>query len=51
MTLPPAAIVALGAAGGFVQGLSGFAFGLVALGIRAWSIDPAYGGFARGCLA
>jgi uncharacterized protein len=39
------AIVALGAAaGGFVQGLSGFAFGLVALGIWAWFIDPAAAG-------
>jgi len=49
--VPPAAIVALGAAGGFVQGLSGFAFGLVALEVRAWSIDPAFGGFARGRVA
>jgi uncharacterized membrane protein YfcA len=33
--------VALGAAaGGFIQGLSGFAFGLVALGIWAWWVDP-----------
>jgi uncharacterized protein len=39
------AIVALGAAtGGFVQGLSGFAFSLVALGIWAWSVDPAAAG-------
>jgi uncharacterized protein len=39
------AIVALGAAaGGFVQGLSGFAFGLVALGIWAWSLNPAAAG-------
>ncbi len=38
-------LVALGAAaGGFVQGLSGFAFGLVALGIWAWSIGPAAAG-------
>lgn len=37
--------VALGAAaGGFVQGLSGFAFGLVALGIWAWSVDPTIAG-------
>jgi len=34
-------IVAIGAAvAGFVQGLSGFAFGLVAMGIWAWSLDP-----------
>ena len=33
--------VALGAAvGGFVQGLSGFAFGLTAMAIWAWSIEP-----------
>src|SRR5260221_2538456 len=40
-----AAIVAVGAAAvGFVQGLSGFAFGLVALGIWAWTVDPALAG-------
>jgi len=45
LTLPLAAAVALGAAaGGFVQGLSGFAFGLVALGIWAWALDPALAG-------
>ncbi|MGE7154786.1 sulfite exporter TauE/SafE family protein [Methylorubrum rhodesianum] len=34
-------IVALGAAvAGFVQGLSGFAFGLVAMSIWVWVIDP-----------
>lgn len=34
-------IVGLGAAlAGFVQGLSGFAFGLVAMSIWAWVIDP-----------
>lgn len=34
-------VVALGAAvAGFVQGLSGFAFGLVALSFWAWVIDP-----------
>jgi uncharacterized membrane protein YfcA len=34
-------IVALGAVfGGFAQGLSGFAFGLVALGIWVWVLDP-----------
>ncbi|MSP00861.1 MAG: sulfite exporter TauE/SafE family protein [Acetobacteraceae bacterium] len=38
-------IVALGAAvAGFVQGLSGFAFGLVAMGIWAWTLDPALAG-------
>jgi uncharacterized membrane protein YfcA len=38
-------IVALGAAvAGFVQGLSGFAFGLVAMGIWAWSLDPVLAG-------
>ena len=37
--------VALGAAaGGFVQGLSGFAFGLVALAIWAWALDPVLAG-------
>jgi len=34
-------IVALGAvAAGFVQGLSGFAFGLVAMSFWAWSLEP-----------
>lgn len=43
--MPLVAIVALGAAaGGFIQGLSGFAFGLVALGIWAWALDPALAG-------
>src|SRR5437588_9960473 len=43
--MPLIAAVALGAAlGGFVQGLSGFAFGLVALGIWAWSVDPLVAG-------
>lgn len=38
-------IVALGAAaGGFVQGLSGFAFGLTGMAIWAWSIDPVLAG-------
>ncbi|MDK4510632.1 sulfite exporter TauE/SafE family protein, partial [Fusobacterium necrophorum] len=33
--------VAIGAAlGGFVQGLSGFAFGLVAMAVWAWWLDP-----------
>jgi uncharacterized protein len=36
------AVVAVGAAAaGFVQGLSGFAFGLVAMAIWAWVLDPA----------
>ncbi len=38
-------IVAVGAAAaGFVQGLSGFAFALVALPIWAWSLDPRLAG-------
>jgi hypothetical protein len=38
-------IVAFGAAAaGFVQGLSGFAFGLVAMAIWAWALDPALAG-------
>jgi uncharacterized membrane protein YfcA len=38
-------LVALGAAaGGFVQGLSGFAFGLVALSLWAWVLDPILAG-------
>ncbi len=42
---PPYLIVAIGAAvAGFVQGLSGFAFGLVAMGIWAWTLDPALAG-------
>lgn len=42
---PLITIVAIGAAaGGFVQGLSGFAFGLTAMSIWAWSIDPALAG-------
>jgi len=37
--------VALGAAvGGFVQGLSGFAFGLTAMAIWAWSVEPVLAG-------
>jgi len=37
--------VALGAAvGGFVQGLSGFAFGLTAMAIWAWSVEPMLAG-------
>jgi uncharacterized membrane protein YfcA len=39
--MPLIAAVALGAVlGGFVQGLSGFAFGLVAIGLWAWTVDP-----------
>src|SRR3954470_11271791 len=42
---PLIGVVALGAAaGGFVQGLSGFAFGLVALSIWAWVLDPILAG-------
>ncbi len=38
-------VIALGAAaGGFVQGLSGFAFGLVAMAVWAWSLDPVLAG-------
>ncbi len=37
----PFLIVAIGAAiAGFVQGMTGFAFGLVAMAIWAWSLDP-----------
>ena len=37
--------VALGAAvAGFVQGLSGFAFGLVAMAVWAWTLDPVLAG-------
>lgn len=39
--LPLLLVVALGAAlAGFVQGLSGFAFGLVAMSVWAWSVEP-----------
>ena len=38
-------IVVLGSiAAGFVQGLSGFAFGLVAMSIWAWTLDPTLAG-------
>ncbi len=38
-------IVALGAAAaGFVQGLSGFAFGLVAMSVWAWTLEPVLAG-------
>jgi uncharacterized protein len=41
MPTPLIAVLALGAVlGGFVQGLSGFAFGLVAVGIWVWTVDP-----------
>ena len=34
-------VVALGAVvAGFVQGLSGFAFGLVAMSFWAWALEP-----------
>ena len=34
-------LLALGAAlGGFVQGISGFAFGMVAMSVWAWGVDP-----------
>jgi hypothetical protein len=43
--MSPLVAVAVGSvAGGFVQGLSGFAFGLIALGIWAWVIDPTMAG-------
>jgi uncharacterized protein len=42
---PLISVVALGAAaGGFVQGLSGFAFGLVAMAVWAWALDPVLAG-------
>jgi uncharacterized protein len=42
---PPIMIVVVGTVvAGFVQGLSGFAFGLVAMGIWAWSLDPVLAG-------
>jgi uncharacterized membrane protein YfcA len=45
MTFPIVGAAALGAAaGGFIQGLSGFAFGLVAVGVWAWTIDPRVAG-------
>lgn len=41
----PVLIVVVGAVvAGFVQGLSGFAFGLVAMGIWAWALDPLLAG-------
>jgi uncharacterized protein len=45
MTLSAIIAITLGAAaGGFIQGLAGFAFGLVALGIWTWTISPALAG-------
>ncbi len=45
MTSSAIIAIALGAAaGGFIQGLAGFAFGLVALGIWTWAISPALAG-------
>ncbi|HEX8373862.1 MAG TPA: TSUP family transporter [Geminicoccaceae bacterium] len=42
---PLVAIVALGAAAaGFVQGLTGFAYGLVAMAVWAWWLDPVLAG-------
>ena len=42
---PQVVIVVVGTVvAGFVQGLSGFAFGLVAMGIWAWSLDPVMAG-------
>lgn len=35
-----AAVVAVGAVSGFVQGLSGFAFGLIATSFWAWMMEP-----------
>ncbi|MGF6876064.1 sulfite exporter TauE/SafE family protein [Paraburkholderia sp. MM5477-R1] len=41
MSVSSVIVVAVGAAaGGFVQGLSGFAFGLVAMSVWVWSLDP-----------
>jgi hypothetical protein len=41
MTMMLAGTVAFGTVlAGFVQGLSGFAFGLVAMGVWAWTLDP-----------
>ncbi len=37
-------VVAGAVVAGFVQGLSGFAFGLVAMGIWAWALDPVLAG-------
>lgn len=41
MTVPELAVLLAGAVlGGVVQGIAGFAFGMVALSVWAWSIDP-----------
>jgi len=45
MTPPVIAAVVVGTClGGFVQGVSGFAFGLVAVSVWAWSIEPQLAG-------
>ncbi len=45
MTATLAAVTVLGTClAGFVQGLSGFAFGLMAMGIWAWSVEPQLAG-------
>jgi uncharacterized membrane protein YfcA len=44
MDLTPLYIVLGAAAGGFVQGLSGFAFGLVASAVWAWAVSPQLAG-------
>lgn len=44
MDLLTATVVAGAAAGGFVQGLSGSFFGLVALAFWAWTLDPVLAG-------
>jgi hypothetical protein len=41
---PLLALVAGAALGGFVQGLSGFAFGLIALAVWAWVLEPQMAG-------
>ena len=39
--MPELLVLAIGAAiAGFVQGISGFAFSMVALSIWAWTIEP-----------
>ena len=39
--MDPLYLIALGAmVAGFVQGLSGFAFGMVAMSFWAWSLEP-----------
>jgi hypothetical protein len=42
---PSVALIVLGAiAGGLVQGLSGFAFGLIAMAFWAWAVPPQLAG-------